>query len=99
MNVFHNRGEEVETPKVIVTPELLELLPESEKNSEFIATEATTYMKDVWRRLNSNKVTTEWTAGTKTLDLGIAVPTAGYYFVEFTVGGETVATGNYYIAG
>jgi len=38
--------------------ELFKKIPDEEKNSEFIATESTTYMKDVWRRLNSNKVTT-----------------------------------------
>ena len=56
MNVFHNRGEEVETPKVIVTPELLELLPESEKNSEFIAMSSKTFLQDTWRKFKKNKL-------------------------------------------
>ena len=48
-----------ELDKVAALPdELFKKIPDDEKNSEFIATEATTYMKDVWRRLNSNKVTT-----------------------------------------
>ena len=48
-----------ELDKVAALPdELFKKIPDDEKNSEFIATETTTYMKDVWRRLNSNKVTT-----------------------------------------
>lgn len=47
---------ELEKQPVIISPELFEKLPESEKNSEFIAIAASTYARDVWHRFKKNRL-------------------------------------------
>lgn len=42
--------------KIVLTEEMLELLPESEKNSEFIAIQSKTFLKDTWDRFKKNKL-------------------------------------------
>lgn len=39
-----------------ITPELLEVLPEDEKNNEFIAVESLSFFQDVWRKFKRNKL-------------------------------------------
>ena len=45
-----------ENEKVVLTPEMFEPLPESEKNSEFIALEIKTFFQDAWDRYKKNKL-------------------------------------------
>ena len=42
--------------KIILTEDMLELLDDSEKNSEFIAIQSKTFLKDTWDRFKKNKL-------------------------------------------
>ena len=42
--------------ELVLTKEMFEKLPEDEKNSEFIAMESKTFLKDVWDRYKKNKL-------------------------------------------
>ncbi len=46
----------MENKELILTDDMFELLDESEKNSEFIAIESKTFMKDAWDRFKKNKL-------------------------------------------
>ncbi len=50
------RDSELENRPVIVAPELLGKLEDSEKDSEFIAMEARTFLQDAWRKFKRNKL-------------------------------------------
>ena len=39
-----------------ITPDLLELFPEDEKNNEFIAVASLSFFQDVWRKFKRNKL-------------------------------------------
>ena len=42
--------------KINLDDRMFELLPEEEKNSEFIAMESKTFLKDAWGRYKKNKL-------------------------------------------
>ena len=44
------------SPDVVLTPEMFERLPDSEKNSEFIAMSSKTFFQDTWRKFRKNKL-------------------------------------------
>ncbi len=46
----------MEDKQVILTDDMFELLDDSEKNSEFIAIESKTFLKDTWDRFKKNKL-------------------------------------------
>lgn len=46
----------MEKEELVLTKEMFEKLPEDEKNSEFIAMESKTFLKDVWDRYRKNKL-------------------------------------------
>ena len=47
---------ELKEQPILVSRQLFEKLPDSEKNSEFIAIAPSTYAKDVWRRFKKNRL-------------------------------------------
>ncbi len=51
------REAESEEPRpILITPEMVELLPEDEKDKEFIAMESRTFLQDAWRKFKRNKL-------------------------------------------
>ncbi len=46
----------MEKEALVLSPEMFEKLPEDEKNSEFIAMDSKTFIKDVWDRYKKNKL-------------------------------------------
>ena len=41
--------------KIVLTDDMLELLDDSEKNSEFIAIQSKTFLRDTWDRFKRNR--------------------------------------------
>ena len=46
----------MENREIVYTDDLFEKLDDSEKNSEFIAVESKTFLKDAWDRFKKNKI-------------------------------------------
>ncbi len=66
-----------------ITNEMFELLPENEKNSEFIAMESKTFLKDAWSRYKKNKLAMVGLAFLAVMVvLSIAVPMLSKYGFE-----------------
>ena len=40
---------------IVLEDDMFEVLPEEEKNSEFIAMESKTFLQDAWRKFKANK--------------------------------------------
>lgn len=50
------RNSELEQQPVIISPDLLEHLDDTEKDREFIAMESRTFLQDAWRKFKKNKL-------------------------------------------
>lgn len=74
-----------------LSPDLFRKIPEEEKNSEFIASESTTYFADVWRRLTSNKLTV---VGMVILLLVLLLAVFGPMFSSYTYDQQDFTTRN-----